>query len=139
VGVEGHRVAALAPEELMYRHPCPLAFYIPQRHVRAGQGVVQDRAAAPVRTHVGRLVDILDIVRVAADEERLQILLDGRDDGQRALGERGASEAVELGLVGLDLDDHEPYSLRRRADRCYVRDLHLPAPWPTACSAGVGS
>src|SRR5215210_589138 len=139
MGVEGHRVAAPAPEELVDRHPGPFALYIPQCHVHATEGVVEDGPAAPVRAHVGRLVDILYVVRVAADEERLQVFLDGRDYGKRTLGERRAPETVEAWLVGFDLYHHESYALWRSADGPYVGDLQLPAPCPTACSAGVGS
>ena len=42
--------------------------------------------------------------RVLADQERLEIAVDGRGHDAGPLGEGGAAEAVEAGLVGHDLD-----------------------------------
>ena len=51
-----------------------LALDVPQRDVHAAHRVEQHRAVAPVRAHVARLPDVLDLVDVAADEERLEVL-----------------------------------------------------------------
>ena len=56
----------------------PLALDVPERHVDAAHRVEQHRAVPPVRADVGRLPDVLDLVGVAADQERLEVLLDGR-------------------------------------------------------------
>ena len=100
-----------------------LALDVPERLVDAGHRVVQDRPRAPVGADVRGLPDVLDSVGVLADEERAEVLLDGGDDGERTLGEGGAAEAVESGLVGLDLDDHEPDAVGRGADRLDVGNL----------------
>ena len=81
------------------------------------------RPVAPVRADVGGLPDVLDLVGVAADEERLQVLLDGGLDDQRALGEGGAAEAVQARLAGHDLDDDEADAVGRGEDRLDVGDL----------------
>ena len=122
VGVQRRRLAALAAEQLVDGHARPLALDVPQRLVDAGQRVVQHRPAAPVGADVGRLIDVFDVVRVAADQERLEVLLDRGDDRQRPLGERGAAQPVQARLAGLDFDDDQANAVGRGADRFDSRD-----------------
>ena len=72
-----------------------------------GQGVVQDRAGSPVRTDIGRLPDVLDLVDVAASEEGIEVLFDCFDDGEWSLGERCTAETVKAGLGRFYFDDDE--------------------------------
>ena len=64
-------VAHLAAEQLVERQAGALTLDVPQRDVDAAHRIEQDRAVAPVRAHVARLPDVLDLVDVAADQERL--------------------------------------------------------------------
>jgi hypothetical protein len=120
--VQRRRLAALAAHELVDGHAGAFALDVPQRLVDAGQRVVEHRATAPVGADVGRLIDILDVVRAAAEEERLEILLDRGHHGQRALGEGGAAEAVQAGLARLDLDHDQAYAVGRGTDGLDTRD-----------------
>ena len=58
----------------------------------------------------------------APDDLRLEVLLDGGGDGQRTLGEGGAAQPVEVWLIGLDLDDHQPDPFRRGENHPHVAD-----------------
>ena len=93
VEVAGGAEAAFAAQQLVERHAGALALDVPQRDVHAAHRVEQHRAVAPVRAHIRRLPDVLDLVDVAADEERLQVLLDGGLDDEGPLRERGAAPA----------------------------------------------
>ena len=88
------------------------ALDVPQRLVDAADGVVQHRAVAPVGAVVHRLPDVVDAVGGLADQERLQILLDGRHDQVGALREGAAAVAVQAVLIGDDLDDDQPHARR---------------------------
>ncbi len=116
-------VPDLAAEELIERHPGALALDVPERDVHAAHRVEEHRPVAPVRAHVARLPDVLDLVDVAADEERLEVLVDRRLHDERALREGRAPPADEAGLGRLDLHDHEPDAIGRRQDRLDVADL----------------
>src|SRR5262249_52744261 len=94
VAVGVHGPAALAAPELVDRQPRPLAGDVPQGHVRPADGVAQDRAVAPVGADEGRLPDVLDLQRVLADEERLEVLLDRRLYHAGPLGEGRTAQAV---------------------------------------------
>jgi hypothetical protein len=124
VDVDVGRAADTAAEQLVDGHPGPLALDVPQGLVDAGHGVVEDRPAAPVGADIRRLPDVLDVVRVAADEERPQVVLDRGHDRERALRERRAPDAPETRVARLDLHDHEPDAVRGRADRPDVGDRH---------------
>ena len=82
-----------------------------------GEGIVQDGAAAPVATEVAGLIDVIDVIGIAAQEKRPEIVLHGRNDGEGTLGERRTAQAVQPRLARLDFDDHKPDTVRRRADR----------------------
>ena len=64
-----------------------LALDVPQGHVDAGDGVVQHRAVAPVAVDHRHLKGLFDPRDVAADDERLEVMLDGRVYRVEALGE----------------------------------------------------
>ena len=53
------------------------------------------------------LPQLLDGARIAADEQRPQVLLDQALHRQVPVGEGGAAETDQARLVGLDLDHHE--------------------------------
>ncbi len=116
-------VPHFAAEQLIERHPGALALDVPQRDVDAAHRVEEHRTVAPVRAHVARLPDVLDLVDVAPDEERLQVLLDRRLDDQRALGEGGAAPADQSRLGRLDLHHDQPDPVGRGQDGLDVADL----------------
>src|SRR5439155_24046306 len=58
-------VADLAAQELIQRHPRPLAPDVPDREVDAAHRVEQDGAVTPVGAHVAGLPDVFDLVHVA--------------------------------------------------------------------------
>jgi hypothetical protein len=116
-------VTHLAAEQLIERHPGTLALDIPERDVDPAHGVEQHRTVAPVRAHVGRLPDVLDLVDVAPDQERLQVLVERRLDDQRALGEGRAAPADQARLGRLDLHHDQPNPGGRGQDGLDVADL----------------
>ena len=121
-------VPHLAAEQLIERHAGALALDVPQRDVDAAHRVEEHAAVPPVRAHVARLPDVLDLVDVAADQERLQILLDRGLHDQRALGEGRAAPADQPGLGRLDLHDDEADPVRRGEDGLDVADLDRSGP-----------
>ena len=131
-------VTHLAAEQLIERHAGALALDVPERHVDAAHRVEQHRAVAPVPAHVARLPDVLDLVDVAADQERPQILVDRRFDDERALRERGTAPAHQAGLGGLHLHQHQPDPVGCGEDRLDVADLHRSGPLDRLCVGGRG-
>ncbi len=117
-------VANLAAEHLVQRQPGALAEDVPQRDVDAAHRVEEHRPVAPVRADVHRLPDVLDLVDAPADQERPQVLIDRRLHHQGTLRERGASPAVQAGLVGDDLHDHEADAVGRGQDHLHVLDAN---------------
>ena len=117
----------------------PLALDVPERHVDAAHRVEQHRAVPPVRADVRRLPDVLDLVDVAADQERLQVLVDGRLHHAGALGERGTAQAVEARLARRDLDDR-PAGSRLGAVRIVVMSVIFSGGRPRGgrCRLGLG-
>ena len=98
-------LATLAAQQLVDRHVGLLALDVPQRLVDAGDGVVEHRPVAPVAVHHHHAKEFLDARDIAADEEGLEVMLDGRLHGEDALCEGGAAQAVETRFGRDDLDD----------------------------------
>src|SRR4029453_18679815 len=98
-------VPDLSAEQLVERHLRPLGFDVPQRNVDTAHRVEEHRPVAPVRAHVARLPDVLDLVDVAADEKWLEVLLDRGIDDERALGKGGAAPSDESWLGRFPLHD----------------------------------
>ena len=138
VGIAIGRHAGLPAQELIDRHVGALGLDVPQSLVHAAHGVVKHRPVAPVGTHIHRLPNVFDMVGVFADQERLEKLVDGGDDGFRALIERRTAEAIEAGLAGLDLDDRQAYARRSRQDCFYVGDFQRRQSPPGLSLLGVG-
>ena len=104
MGIDRHAIAGLAAEQAPDRHAQILAQDVPERHLDAGDGRGADDAHAPEAMLVHHAIGLLDVARIAADEQRRQIL-HGADDGARLPFEGGLAPAVEPRLVGLDLDE----------------------------------
>ena len=123
--VQGNRLTGFATEDLIQGHPGPLALDIPEGLVNATHGVMHDRPGPPVATGESRLPDVLDVVRVPPDDHRLQVVLDGRDNRKRSLGECCASPPIEARVRRFDLHDHQADAVRRGADHLHIRDLDV--------------
>ena len=61
---------------------------------------------------------------IAADQQRLEVVLDRGVHRQQPLGEGGAAEAVQARLGGLDLDHRQADARGRREDAFHISDLH---------------
>jgi len=70
VPVDGHALATFAAKQLVQGHPGQLALDVPQRHVNAGDGVVLDRAIAPVGILVHQLPKLFDRMGIARPTSR---------------------------------------------------------------------
>ena len=84
VPVGAQPVPGRPAQELVDRHPGELALDVPQRHVHGGDRGHRDRAAAPVRGPVQELPGVLDPVRVLADQQLRDVLLQIRGHGELA-------------------------------------------------------
>ena len=130
VAVERHRGANLSTQQLIDRHAETLAQDVPQRAVDAAQRVVALRARAEVLLHIRGLPDVLDVIAVLADDERLQTRFDiGLRCLRNLLVGRGA-EAIEAWLAGFHFDDRPVGAGGRGGDDLDVGDLqrrHAPA------------
>jgi hypothetical protein len=78
VAIHEHAVARTSAEQLIERLIAHLAEDVPQRDVDRRNGRHRHGAAAPVRTTIEKLPDVLDAARVAADEVRHQVILEIR-------------------------------------------------------------
>ena len=116
-------LAHLAAQELVERHVGALGLDVPERLVHPAHGVEEHAAVPPVRADVRRLPDVLDLVRVPADQERPEVLLDRGVHHQRPLREGRAAQAVQPGLAGQHLHYHEPDLVGSGEDGLDVGDL----------------
>ncbi len=122
-GMQVNRGAAAYPaaEQLVDRHVRTLAGDVPERLVDAGQRTVEHRAAAPVRAEVDHPGDVLDVGRMPADDQRCDVLVHGRDDRAETLGEGGAAESTQSGLIRVDPHDDDRQAFGCGHDRAYAR------------------
>ena len=146
VHVDVGALAGLPAEQVVDRHPGPLALDVPQRLVDAGDRVVEDRPVSPVSVDHRHLPDLLDPRHVAPDQERLEVSVQGRGDRVYALGERRTPDAVESVLRGQDLDDGEARPTRSGEHDLDVFDghrsghvLNLLLGRDDACASDVGT
>ena len=123
VAVDHHAGTALAAQQLVQRQAGGLGLQVPQRGVDGGDGGHGDRAATPVGTLVQVLPDILDLVRVAADQAGDDVFGQIGRHRQLAAVQGGVADAGQA-LVGLDLQRHE-IAAGRANDHACVRNFHL--------------
>src|ERR1039457_4362604 len=76
--------------------------------------------------------DIVNPIGGAADQKRLQIFLNRRDNQIRALRKSGAPVAVQTILVRSNLHHHQPQPLRRSRDNANVFDARNSQPTRSA-------
>ena len=123
VGIHRRGEAAFSAQQLIDGHVGSLALDVPERHVHTAHRVEEHRAVPPVRAHVGGLPDVLDLVDVPTQEERLEILVDRRLHDASPLGEGRTTQAVEARLARRDLDDDQADPIGSGEDRLDVGDL----------------
>ena len=121
--VERNRGPHFAAQEVVNGHARALAHDVPEGAIHAAKSVVPFDAAAEIRLQVGRLPDVFNLVHVAADHERLGVLLQKSCNRQRALPMGSASQSVEAGLTGHQLYDHQLVGARLSEDHLQVGDL----------------
>ena len=81
-------------EQLVDGHAGALALDVPEREVHSRERGHLHRTSAPVRAAVEILPGVLDALRVAADEQRRDVLLEVLRDGQLPPVERRVADAV---------------------------------------------
>ena len=123
VGVD--RVTAFSAQQSVHRQSGVLAKDVPQGHVDTTDGIVEHRTVSPVGTDEGRLPDVFNVQGVLAKQKWTQVLVDGSCDHPGPLGERGTTEPVKTGLVGVDPDDDQPDSRWSGQDGPDIGDLGI--------------
>src|SRR2546423_758538 len=116
MGVNERPPPAFATEQFVYRHTRLSPFDIPECLVNSANGVVQNRAIAPVRRVIHRLPEILDCIGGPSYQEWSEIPVHGLDNEIGALGESGTAIAVEPILVRQNLHYHKAYASRLGRD-----------------------
>src|SRR5947209_14032122 len=101
---------AFPAQQFVDRHTCLAAFDIPECLIYSADGIVQNRAVAPVRRVVHRFPEVFDRIRRSAKHERLEIAVYGINNEVRALGERGATVTIEPILVGENFDNYKAHA-----------------------------
>src|SRR5690606_32642502 len=124
VGVAIDGKPALSSQQLVYRYTQQLAFDIPQGLIQAAQRVIQHRSVAPVRTYIGGLPDIFDVVHVFAAAKIIQVFVDGRNHSMGALAESGAAHTIQTRLVGLGFYYDQLNAIGSGGDRRYFADFY---------------
>ena len=94
VAVDGDPVATGAAQQLIQGQSRDLRLDVPKGDVDGGDGRHPDRSAAPVGAAIEELPHVLDPVRVLADEEGDDVLLQIGHDGHLAPVQGGVAEAV---------------------------------------------
>ena len=112
VCIERDALSAFAPDKLVYGHIGFPAFYVPQCHIHAADGVVPDRPVAPVAVVVHQVPQLLYLRCVPSDHKRLYVFLNGCNNSLAALRICCAAVSVKSRLVCVHADDHEVYAVR---------------------------
>src|SRR5690606_17737993 len=115
---------ALSSQQLVYRYTQQLAFDIPQCLIQTAQRVIQHRSVAPVRTYIGGLPDIFDVVYVFAAAKIIQVFVDGRNHRVGAPAASGAAHTIRTRLVGLDFYYDQLTALGSGGDRGYFAEFY---------------
>src|SRR5439155_25799920 len=105
VVVARHRVVRASAQHLVYGHAGAFSLDVPQGFVHSADHLVVHRSAAPVRAEVRALPEILDAVRVLADQPRLEMLFQSGCHGERLVAVVCGADAVQSWLAGNDLHE----------------------------------
>ena len=122
VPVHGDAVAGPAAEQVVHGRVEALALDVPEGHVDGADRRHRHRSAPPVRPLVEEVPDVLDPLRVEADEQRQHVVVEVADHGQLPAVQRRVADAAHA-VVGLDHDGDEvaPGARDDGSSRC---DLH---------------
>ena len=125
--INGRGGPAATAEHVKQGHARQFSLDVPERHVDAGDGIVQHRSAPPIGADRKHRPDVFNVMHRASDDLRLQVLLNGGGDHKRTLGEGGAAQPVEFWFISLDLDDHQPDPFRRGENHPHVANTGTPS------------
>jgi hypothetical protein len=109
--IDADLVAHLAAQKTPDRQALILAEDVPQRQLDAGDRAHADGAQTPEGMLAQDADGLLDVARIGADQQRLEIL-DRADHGLGLPFERRLAPAIEARHVGLDLDENPVAHLR---------------------------
>ena len=126
VSVRERPTPAPAAQQLVHRQAGDLALDVPQRHVHGRDGGHRDRSAAPVRPAVQVLPGVFDVVRLAADQQRRDVVSQVGGDGKLAAVERGVSQTDDA-VAGRELQGDE-VATGARDDDVDLLDPHRGSP-----------
>ncbi len=126
VGIDLDLVVRLAAQQAPHRDIEFLAPDVPQGHLDAADGSVADHPQAPERMLDHHPHRLLDIARIAADHQRLQVL-HGADDAARLPFQRCFAPAEKSGLVRLHAHEY-PVAHLGIAHRCLDRGYFHRSP-----------
>jgi hypothetical protein len=115
VRVDHDAIPRRPAEQLVDRHVERLAANIPERHVHGGNRRHRHRAAAPVGALVEVLPCVLDAPRVAADEQRHDMLAQIAGDRELPSIQRPVAQTVDA-VLGHQLERDEVASRTRDDD-----------------------
>ena len=116
------RFPAFPTQQLIDGHSRTFPLDVPECLIDSRDGVVEDRAVAPVAVDRGHLPRFLDPVDIPTDQEGFEMLLDSSVDSIEPLCKCGASQAVKPVVRCDNLDDDQPGTCRLREDRFNVFD-----------------
>ena len=97
--VDEHACAAAPAEQLVQRHAGHLGLEVPERRVHRSNRCHGHGPAAPVRAAIEELPDVLDLVRVAAQQARHDVLAQVGDDRELASVQGRVADAVRPSSV----------------------------------------
>ena len=106
VVIDRDRVVSLAAQHLVDGHARAFPFDVPERHVHGRQDIIVHRSATPVRAHLRALPEVLDTIRVFAQQPRFQMIFQRRDDGHGLEMVVGRTDSVKARFAGDDLQEY---------------------------------
>jgi hypothetical protein len=122
VAIHHHALARGAAQELIHRRVQGLAADIPERGIDGADRRHRDGTASPVRALVEVLPRVLDLPRIATDEQRDDVIDQVTRDRELTSVQRGVAESEDSVLGDQFQCDEVPS--RRADDHARVDDLH---------------
>ena len=132
--IDHHPFPGCAAQQLVERHIGRFGFDIPQCHIHGGNGRHGDRTTTPVGAFIEELPDILNAVRITADQLRAEVIFQIRGHRKFTSVEGGITQADDA-LVGGNLKGDKVTP--RAGNKDFSPDnLHNPFPYIAHCDAG---
>ena len=131
MAINRYASAHLSTKQIIHRHIGHFPFNIPQRHINAGNCIVYNRPAAPIRVLVHQLPKLSNIANIASNHQRGQIGFNQMLYRKVAIGECRAAQAIQFRFAGFYLYNDQIDAFRRRADHLDVanHNSHTSAPF----------